>query len=389
MRGSVRKRGRGSWRVVVDVERGLDGKRKQMTFTVRGTKKDAEAALSKVLADIENGGFVEPSKLTVGEFLERWLKHVETKTSAKTHERYSEIVRLAIYPALGTLKLTSLRPLHIQNFYGDVLSQGRVRTGKSLSPRTVLHYHRVLFQALKQAVKWRLLNSNPADAVEPPVPERKEMQALDENQTAILLQGAKSSVHYVAILLAVTTGMRRGEVLALRWCDVDLDKSTLHVVQTVERTKSHGLRFKQPKTKRSRRLISLPSISVDALRKHRAVQKQDRLRMGVGWSDSALVCALSTGEPVSPPSLTKAFSALVSKLGLPKIRFHDLRHTHATQMLKQGVHPKVAQERLGHATIAVTLDLYSHVMPGMQEDAASRMDIALKAALGRVRDQGN
>ena len=389
MRGSIKKRGKNSWRLTFDLDRDHTGKRQQKTFTVRGTKKEAEAELSRKLAEIESGGFVDPGNIKVAEYLNRWLKHVETKTSAKTHERYSEIVRLAIAPALGTIKLAKLTPMHIQAFYGEALTSGHIKRKTGLSARTVLHYHRILFQALKQAVRWRLLSNNPADAVEPPVPEQKEMVALDEDQTATLIEEVKGHALYIPVLLAVTTGVRRGEVLALRWCDVDLDRATLSITQTLEKTREGGLRFKQPKTKKSRRSISLPLMTVDSLRKHRAKQAELYLSLGVGWNEQGLVCTKLAGQTINPNSLTSGFANFVARLDIPKVRFHDLRHTHATQLLKEGVHPKVAQERLGHATIAVTLDLYSHVMPGMQEDAALRVDTALRAALGKHNKTDN
>jgi len=383
MRGSIKKRGNNSWRLIFDLERDHTGKRRQKTFTVRGTKKEAEAELSRKLAELENGGVADPGNIKVSEYLTRWLKHVETKTSAKTHERYEEIVRLAVSPALGSIKLAKLSPIQIQTFYGEALKHGHVKRGTGLSARTVLHYHRILFQALKQAVRWRLLSSNPADAVEPPVPEQKEMMALDDDQTATLIKHAEGRPLYIPLLLAVTTGMRRGEVLALRWSDVDLDRASLSVTQTLEKTRQGGLRFKQPKTKKSRRSISLPSVLVDALRRHRADQAELYLSLGTGWKEHGLVCSKLAGEPINPDTLTSGFASFVKTLDIPRVRFHDLRHTHATQLLKEGVHPKVAQERLGHATIAVTLDLYSHVMPGMQENAALRVDMALRAALGK------
>lgn len=383
MRGSIQKRGQGSWRLVFDLERDHTGKRKQKTLTVRGTKKQAEAELSRKLAEIESGGFIDPGNIKLSEYLERWLGHVETKTSAKTHERYSEIVRLALVPALGAIRLAKLRPMHIQEYYGEALISGHMRRDGGLSARTVLHYHRILFQSLKQAVKWQLLSNNPADAVEPPKPERQEMMALNEDQTATLIEKVKDHALYIPVLIAVTTGMRRGEILALRWCDVDLDRNTLAVTQTLEKTRGGGLCFKQPKTKKSRRSITLPSMTVDALRRHRTKQAELYLSIGAGWDERGLVCTKSVGEPINPNTLTSGFASFVKRLDIPRVRFHDLRHTHATQLLKEGIHPKVAQERLGHANIAVTLDLYSHVMPGMQEDAALRVDTALRAALGK------
>jgi integrase len=358
MRGSIQKRGKNSWRLVFDLDRGHDGKRKQKTVTFRGAKRDAEAELSRILAEMRNGGFVDPGNLTVEQYLKRWLEHVATKTSPKTHERYEEIARLGLIPCLGAIKLSKLRPMHLQECYAEALKSGRMYGSGGLSARTVMHYHRILSQALKQAVRWQLLSHNPAEAVDPPKPERKEMMALDEDQTAVLIDTAEDHSLYIPVLLAVTTGMRRGEVLALRWTDVNLKGGFLSVTQTLEKTRKGGLRFKQPKTQKGRRKISLPSIAVDALRKHRIDQAELYLRFGVGWKENGLVCMKGIGEPINPNTLTSSFASLVLKTDIPKVRFHDLRHTHATQLLKEGVHPKVAQERLGHATIAVTLDLF-------------------------------
>ncbi len=383
MRGSIQKRGRKSWRLVFDLERDATGGRRQRVVSFHGTKRAAEAELSRIVTEIDNGGFSDPSNITVGEYLKQWLEHVASKTATKTHERYAEIVNLSLVPHLGPLKLSKLRPIHIQNFYGECLKYGRVRRAGGLSSRTVLHYHRILSQALRQAVKWQLLPRNPAEAVEPPRPEQQDMVVLNADQTATLLDSARGTTLYIPVVLAVTTGMRRGETLALRWSGVDLDRGTLAVTHTLEKSRRSGLAFKQPKTKRSRRSITLPSITIDALRKHRAAQKELNLRLGCGWNDSNLVCARLDGAPINPNTLTSGFASLVRRTDIPRVTFHGLRHTHATQLFQAGVHPKVAQERLGHSTIAVTLDLYSHVMPGMQEDAALRVDSALRTALGK------
>ena len=384
MRGSIQKRGKQSWRLVFDLERGLDGKRRQKVVSFKGPKRDAEAELSRILAEIKDGGFADPGNITVKEYLKRWLEHVATKTSSKTHERYDEIVRLAISPHLGTIKLAKLRPMDVQGFYSEALKVGHKRRKGGLSPRTVLHYHRILSQALKQAVRWQILTRNPADAVEPPKPEAREIKVIDEGQMATLLRGAENTTLYIPTLLAITTGLRRGEILGVRWQDVDLDRGVLSVVQSLEETRN-GLRFKPPKTKRSRRVITLPTVTIEGLRRHRAEQAQVRLRLGIGRDENGLVCPRYDGRPRSPRAFTKEFTRLVAKLDIPHITFHGLRHSHATQLLRAGVHPKIAQERLGHSSIATTMDLYSHVTASMQEDAATLVDGALRAAIG-IRD---
>jgi integrase len=207
------------------------------------------------------------------------------------------------------------------------------------------------------------------------------MKALDETQTARLLSAARGTRLYVPIVLAIGTGMRRGEILAVRWRDADLVKGTLSVTQSLEQT-AGNLRFKAPKTAKGRRVIALPSLVVDELVRHKGEQAQQRLLLGPGYQDCGLVVARADGSPVKPDRFTQEFLDLIRNHNLPRVRFHDLRHSHASQLFKQGVHPKIVSERLGHSTIGITLDTYSHLLPGMQEEAAERFDVALRAAMG-------
>ena len=293
--------------------------------------------------------------------------------------RYEEIVRCHLSPRLGHIPLSKLQPLHIQSYYSEALLSGRRRGKGGLSAQTVLHHHRVLREALQQAVKWLLLARNPADAVEPPRPKRREMRALDGEATGKLLRAATETRLYVPIMIAVTTGLRRGEILGLRWEDVDFENANLAVRQSLEQTKA-GLAFKQPKTAKGRRVVALPGLTIETLKQHRKQQAAERLMLGQAFEDHGLVCARADGNPWPSNSFSAAFVALAKKAGCT-IRFHDLRHTHATQLLRQGVHPKIVSERLGHSTVGITLDVYSHVLPGMQEEAATRTDTALRAAL--------
>lgn len=243
----------------------------------------------------------------------------------------------------------------------------------------MVHHHRLLRQALQQAIRWQLLARNPADAVQPPRPRRKEIRALTEDETAKLLTESKARWLYMPILIAATTGLRRGEVLAVRWADIDLEAKTLAVRRSLEQT-AEGLSFKEPKTSRSRRVVALLDLTVDALRKHRTSQARERLAAGSAYLDLDLACCAGDGRPWLPSSLTHAFTTLASRIGLDGLRFHDLRHTHATQLLRQGVHPKIVSERLGHSTVGITLDVYSHVLPDMQQEAAKLVDGALRSA---------
>jgi integrase len=262
--------------------------------------------------------------------------------------------------------------------YSAALDGGR-RDGKGgLSPRTVGHMHRVLKQALSQAVKWKELNHNPADVVDPPKVDWKPMQTYDFPQTAELVEIVRGTSLHIPTVLAVMCGLRRGEICALRWRNVDLIAGQISVVESLEQTKA-GLRFKSPKSGKGR-TVALSATVVDELRAHRTRRAQDLLRLGTGLSETDLVIGHADGSVMSPIYISHQWARRIARTPLKSIRFHDLRHSHATHLLSSDVHPKVASERLGHSKVGIRLDLYSHVIPGMQEDAAAIVDQALTAA---------
>lgn len=380
MKGHIRKRGKAAWSIILEMPREADGSRRQKWHTVHGTKKDAERELARLITEIETGAYVEPTKFTLAELLERWLvDYARPNVAGKTYERYAEIVRKTLIPALGHHPLTRLQPLHIQAFYSDMLENGKKNGKGGLSAQTVRHYHRVLHKALRDAVRWRLLARNPADAVEAPRVVRKEMKVLDASQVGHLLESSKGSRFYVPIVLAVATGLRRGEILALLWEDMDLDAGILTVRRSLEHTKA-GVKFKQPKTAKSRRMVALPEMAIAPLKRHREEQALQKLMLGPVYQDTGLVCTEADGRMIIPDHLTRVFPSVVKRAGLPPIRFHDLRHTHATLMLQLGIHPKIVSDRLGHSTINLTMDTYSHVMPQMQEEAARKLNDVLRSA---------
>lgn len=381
MKGHIRKRGRSSWALKIELPRDpVTGKRRTKWHTVRGTKRQAEKELNRLLHEVNTGQYSEAPRMSVAEYLKHWLEtYARHNVSGKTFERYEQIVRTHLVPGLGSLKLVQLAPMHVQEHLAKSLAHGRVDGKGGLSPQSVKHHYRLLSQAFRQAVRWQLLARNPCLSVDPPRVPRREMAILDHQQTAQLLKAAEARPEYIAILLALTTGIRRGEILALRWSDVDLDGRTLAVRQTLEQTRG-GLNFKQPKTPRSRRTISLPNITVEALRRHRVEQAEERLRLGPIYMDNDLVNARPDGLPMNPHGLTYTFSELAKRNGL-SVRFHDLRHSHISHLLAAGVHPKIASERAGHASVSITMDVYSHLMPGLQQDAADRVDAALRRAL--------
>jgi len=382
--GHIRERSPGSYELRYFV--GTDpatGRRKYATATVRGSQKAAEKELRRLLRTLDTGDHVDPNRITVREWLTAWLATVREEVSPKTHERYSDIVTHFLASALGNLPLMKLAPVHIQDAYGKWVTGGR-RDGKpgGLSPRTRRHIHRILSSALSRAVEHQLIARNPCEVFRRRLPkvDRKEMATLDLEQAQRLLDAVRHSHIYWPVLIALTTGMRRGEVLALRWRNADLDRGVVRVVESLEQTKA-GIRFKAPKTDRAR-AITLPRFAIDELRRLKREQAEALLTLGVRQDRNSLVCARADGEPLQPQSLTHEFPRFLARLGaeFPRVRFHDLRHTHATQLLLAGVHPKVAQERLGHSTITTTLDLYSHVTETMQEDAADKIDAAYRDA---------
>jgi integrase len=379
MRGHLRERSPGHWAIVIESRDPQTGKRKRKWHSFKGTKREARIECSRLITEAQRGIGLEPSKVTLAEFLHRWLAHMRPQISPRTHERYTELVTKNIIPALGSVTLSRLHAVQISEAYTRALVSGR-RDGKGgLSPASVHYQHRVLKKAIGQAVKWGLLPGNLLDAVDPPRVERTRMQTYDMAQTAEALALARPTRLYVAVLLALLCGLRRGEITALRWRNVDLEGAQLAIVESTEQT-SKTIRLKETKTGRAR-TVALPSLVVDELRRHRIEQAQELLQIGIRQDGESFVYAREDGQPMQPRSLTHAWDQFRARTTLPRIRFHDLRHSHATHLLAGNVHPKIASERLGHSKVGITLDLYSHVLPGMQADAAARVDLAAREAI--------
>jgi integrase len=365
--GHIRERSPGAFELRYSL--GTDpanGKRKIATATVRGSRKDAEKELRRLLRSLDTGEHVDPNRIKVREWLTTWLAAVRSEVAPKTHERYGEIVANFLAPALGNLQLAKLAPVDIQDAYTGWATSGR-RDGKEggLSPRTRRHIHRILNAALSRAVEV----------------ECRDMVTLTVEQAQWLLEAVRHSHIYWPVLIALATGMRRGEILALRWRNFGPNSGVVRVVERLEQTRQ-GLRFKAPKSEKAR-AISLPAFAIEELNRRKREQAEELLALGVRQTGDTLVCARRDGKPLQPQSLTHEFPRFLARLGsdFPRVRFHDLRHSHATQLLLAGVHPKIAQERLGHSTVTTTLDLYSHVTATMQEDAAGRIDAAFRGAM--------
>ena len=368
MRGSIIKRYKNSYTIVLNLGIDPQGKRKQQWLSVKGTKKEAEKRLSELLHQLDTGTFMRPSKTTLEEYLEKWLSnYAKPNLSPRGFERYAGIIRKHLIPDMGSITLTQLRPEHLQKHYTARLNDG-------LSARTVRYHHAVIHKALQTAVKWGLVSHNVADGVDVPRARRNEMQTWDEDEITRFLETAKDSPYYALFYTALYTGMRRSELLGLKWGDVDFIMSQVYVNRSLHHLKDGSYVFTQPKSTRSRRTIALSPSAILTLRDHYEKQKLERAMLGISLKDDDLVFSQLDGKPLRPNTVTRAWTMLAGRAGVKVIRLHDARHTHASLMLKQGVHPKIVQERLGHASIQMTLDTYSHVAPGLQQAAAEGFD---------------
>ena len=376
MRGHIVKRSKNSYSIKISVGKdATTGKYKTQWVSIKGTKKEAEKRLSEMLNQLDNGTFMKPGKTTLTEYLERWLKdYAWPNLAPRTAEGYQYIVRSHLIPSLGQIPLTQLKPEHLQHLYSEKLAAGRFDGKGGLSKRSVQYIHVTLHKALKNAAKLGMIGRNPADAVEPPRPQHREIQTMNESDIHIFLELAKSTPYYAIFYLALFTGMRRSELLALRWCDIDLLRCQVSVTRTIHQLHNGDIIFSQTKTDKSRRLIALSPSTAIVLREHKEQQEQIRQMLGLTLTDDDLIFCQTDGKPLLPDSITHAWMKLARRTGLKGIRLHDARHAHASLMLKQGVHPKIVQERLGHSSIQITLDTYSHVAPGLQQAAANRFD---------------
>lgn len=368
-RGSVRKRG-SSWTVVLDV--GPDpvtGRRRQKSKGGYRTRKAAEAALRELVASVDAGHVVARSTKTVGDYLDAWLEVVGPRLRPTSWNSYRQAVE-HVKAKVGAVPLQSLAPLDVENLYRELLAT-RGRQGRTLSPKTVRGIHVVLRKALADAERLGLVVRNAAAAAKSPVPPKHEHTTWTAPELAAFLSSLSDERLSATFVLLATTGMRRGEALGVRWSDIDLDRARVSIVQTITTVRDKPV-ISPPKTARSRRLVSLDPETVAALRDHRRRQNEERLRAGGSWStEGDFVFTNEVGEPIHPSAFSRLFATRVRQAKLPTIRLHDLRHTYATVALGAGVHPKIVSERLGHATIAVTLDLYSHVTPAIDSEAAA------------------
>ena len=383
-RGSIRQRSKvrkDSW--TVQVYMGVDaetGKKRYHSETVKGAKYQAQRRLTELLHQMDTGTFVEPSKLTVGEYLRQWLRdYAETHVRQRTLEGYRGNISRYILPAIGNIALDKLSARHIQEMEAGLLRDGGVES-KGLSPRTVLHIHRVFSEALRHAVRLGTLHRNVAEAVEPPRAQRYRSKTLGWDDVHRFLDQVDSPLHHTLIILDLQTGLRRSEILGLRWTDVDFQEGTISVNRSLVSLPSGGVILTPTKTGKGR-MVPVPREALLALRAHR-----DRVEAGaqsgnyrLSYEAENLVFCREDGSPLRPDSITHAFARFAKKAGMKGLRLHDLRHTHASLLMAQGVHLKVVSERMGHSAIGITGDLYSHVLPTVQLEAVERFGAAWRA----------
>lgn len=360
--GSVTNRGENRWEIRVSLP---DSQR--VSRYVQGNKYDAERALRTLLVDLDSGKLVASPNRTVGEYLAAWLRDVVTPgVRPSTARRYEQFVRLHLAPHVGAVKLDKLAPAHLVKLYATL--------AQALAPRTIGHVHLCLHSALETAVRWELLTRNVCDLVDPPRARKPEIAFLSPDQARKVLAAARGDPLEALYALALTTGMRKGEILGLKWADVDLAAATLQIRRAITWEKGRGLIESEPKSAAAHRTVALTDLAVDALRRHHTSQKRARLFAGPRWEERGLVFPNGEGRPLHPENLLRrSFAPLLERAGVPRVRFHDLRHSAASLLLALGTHPKIVSEMLGHSSISLTLGTYSHTAPTLQRDAVAKL----------------
>jgi integrase len=376
MAGQIIKKADGKWLVKTFLGRDPQGKKKYFSKLINGNKKDAQNYLNRTLTEMSQGSFVAPTPKTLNEYLDDWLKNAASqKLSERTYGDYVYNLKQYVRAKLGLKKLSSISPLDLQELYTELRA-------RKLSPRTVQIVHNILNSAFKQAVKWRVLQQNPAQYVDRPKQVRKEMAALSPGEVTQFLKVAKDDAHFLYFSLAIDTGARPSELLALQWSDIDFEQHKVTIQRSLD-YQDYGceIRFIETKTSRSRRSIHISPSNSRLLREYKRRQAEQRLKAGDKWQPFNLVFSTSEGLPLQRRNILRRHLRPILKTAeLPEIiNLYSLRHTCATLLLIGGVNPKVVSERLGHASIVLTLDTYSHVLPSLQKDAADKMEMLLFA----------
>jgi len=378
--GSIYKQRNGLWAASISIE---GGKRK---YFYGKTRKEVQEKLAAALQEQKQGMLIATPQQTVGQFLTDWLENTHKQSvRPRTYERYEEAIRLHLLPVLGKYQLQKLSAQHVQAFYARKLKEG-------LSPSTVIYYHSVLHNALDTAVKWGLVSRNVCDLVTPPRRARFEIKPFTTEQVQSFFAAIRGHKWEALFTLALATGMRQGELLGLKWQDINFSTGTLQVRRILTRIPSEtsGKVYieAEPKTEKSRRSITVASFALEALSQHRVSQLETKLKAGAFWEEHDYVFCTLVGRHLRPSHVVDEFKKLLKKADLPDIRFHDLRHSAATLLLSLGVHAKVVQEMLGHTQISMTMDIYSHVLPSMQQDAVNKLNNLLRREDGDAVEDG-
>ncbi|WP_037351054.1 tyrosine-type recombinase/integrase [Anaeroarcus burkinensis] len=369
--GCIRLLDDGRWEARIRVLDPVSGLSKIKTFS-RKTQKEVTEWLNEIKAQMHMGTYIGERKMTVQEWLETWLnEYAKPKVRQTTWESYESVIRRHVVPHIGMMRIQSLKPEHLQRLFNEKIRNGRVDGKGGLSATTVRYINAAINQAFKQAVKNQIISRNIAELVEKPKVKKHEISPLTKEQINKFLECAKGHKFYEAFLIECFTGLRRGELLGLRWKDIDFEKYQLTVNQSVNVTRT-GLKIAEPKTKTSKRTIPLTEQVMVILKIYRKRQIEERLRLGIPNTYDLIFCN-EKGQPFDPTNFVRQFESVLKMAELPRVRFHDMRHTHATLLLAQGENIKVVQERLGHTTVRMTLDTYSHVLPGMQKNATERI----------------
>ena len=374
--GSIYQRKDGRW--VAELDLGWEGGKRKRKAVYGRTRREVQEKLGQAQHARRQGLTLPAERQQVGPFLERWLEDVaKPSVRPSTYVRYRELITLHAIPVLGRRRLAKLAPQDLQALY-------RMKLAEGLAPQTVVHLHRVLHAAFKQAMRWDLVARNVCELVDPPKVERREVKPLNLDQTVRLLEVVERDPLEALYVLAITTGMRQGEMLALRWTDLDLERATLRAQRNIRRVRGMGYVEGDTKSARGRRGLPLAPVAVAALQRHRTRQAEARLRAGPAWEDRDLIFCNDLGGRFNATTLSYRFRKLIERNELPPVRFHDLRHGFASLMLNElGEHGKVVQELLGHSTIGLTLDTYSHLMPSLRRDAVMRLGALLAARRNR------
>lgn len=367
MRGHIEKRGN-KYSFVVDIGRDpVTKKRKQKRVSGFTSERKARKGMIDMISELNNGAYVEPTNQTLEKYMKTWLEHKEKRVTNGTYNHYKTYAENHIIPGIGHIKMQDLRAIHLQKFYDSLIDNS------NLSKRSIHHIHRIISNCLNTAVKMGEIQTNIASVVEPVKVPKTEQNYWDVEEVNVFLDNAKGHIHYVAFYLAIFTGMRQGEILGLKWDCIDFDSKKIYVHRSIKRVGSSG-ELKDLKNSSSYRSITMSDNLMEELKKHKVIQSEHKMKYRKDYDDQGFVVATKQGTFVLPHNISRAFRLIRNKLELKQIRFHDMRHTHASLLFKENVHPKIVQERLGHSSIETTLDTYSHMLPNMQESAAQKLD---------------